>query len=285
MNYITIPVPHFARWAVLPIIAVALALSLTWGGGATAQEGREVAGRLGGGGTGQAAAGPFVDFDLFVPGADLDGDTVFDDCVTAIEDKKCAISPGSAFPVVVDLTKNTGFLFNRYFIHLTYSGGLTRIDTADECAVGPFPGSILEADETTTGTQKVYIMDCDDSTSPLISYVGPLAILDFVCPPFKSKETITIQYGEGYGGNTQILDTLLDVFASEKTLESGFTHTQTIIINCDNFYPWDINLDGIVDLPNDILSVILHFCPLVADPCSKPYLDGGDGPNGNGGGD
>lgn len=41
--------------------------------------------------------------------------------------------------------------------------------------------------------------------------------------------------------------------------------------------PWDVAgaggswpPDGIVDLPNDILSVILHFCPLISDPCAKP---------------
>ena len=51
---------------------------------------------------------------------------------------------------------------------------------------------------------------------------------------------------------------------------------ETIVINCDNHYPWDVHgpnqsadLDGIVDLPNDILGVIQHFCPNAADPCAK----------------
>ncbi|MCH8007523.1 MAG: hypothetical protein IIC91_01530 [Chloroflexi bacterium] len=29
------------------------------------------------------------------------------------------------------------------------------------------------------------------------------------------------------------------------------------------------DLDGIVDLPNDILGVIQHFCPLISMPCAK----------------
>ena len=56
----------------------------------------------------------------------------------------------------------------------------------------------------------------------------------------------------------------------------GFIYSETIIINCNNYYPWDVHgpgqsadLDGIVDLPNDILGVIQHFCPLPTDPCAK----------------
>ena len=41
--------------------------------------------------------------------------------------------------------------------------------------------------------------------------------------------------------------------------------------------PWDVAgpgnswpPDGVIDLPNDILGVILHFCPIASDPCAKP---------------
>ena len=41
--------------------------------------------------------------------------------------------------------------------------------------------------------------------------------------------------------------------------------------------PWDVAgaggswpPDGVIDLPNDILGVILHFCPVASDPCAKP---------------
>ena len=266
----TITIPPLRVWKWLaPMLAVVAALALTWGGGVTAQQGAL------GDGPGEGNAGPSVDFNMFVP--TLSGD----DCTTLVDDKKCLVAPGDQFTVIVSLDKSLGFTFDEYVIALTYSGGLTRINTSDECAPGPFPGSTLDIDDANAGDQSVYLLDCVGSP---VSSTGPLAFIEFACPPFKSKETITMVYGtesgytSGFVAETQLISGGTS-FATE-TSPGGRVISETIIINCNNYYPWDVHgpgqsadLDGIVDLPNDILGVIQHFCPLPTDPCAK--ADGG----------
>ncbi len=83
----------------------------------------------------------------------------------------------------------------------------------------------------------------------------------FRCPNFKTKETITIVHGTGSGdADTFVVDGIGTRFAEVPPI------AESLIINCDNYYPWDVHgpgqavgLDGIVDLPNDILGVIQHF--------------------------
>ena len=265
----TLPGPRLWKWAVLPIAAVALALALTWGGGATAQQGSSF---LEGFPVRAEAAG--IDFSLIaIP---LSGAT----CDTFVDDKKCLVAPGDPFPVLVILEKNAGFAYNDVTIALTYTGGLTRLDQPHECGAGPFPSTAEIIDETDP-SQKVYVVECFGIGAPVL-YVGLLAVVEFECPPFKSKETITIHYGLDNPFTTGLfLDTQLTNFSAgpihaTETSLLGLTYTETIIINCNNYYPWDVHgpgqavdLDGIVDLPNDILGVIQHFCPLITMPCAK----------------
>ena len=257
------------------MLAVAVALALTWGGGVTAQEGSW-------GDPGQGEFSGSIDFNIAVSGNE--------GCDTAelADDKKCLVAPGDTFTLNIWLDKNIGFTYNAIAINLTYTGGLTRVDLPDECAPGPFPFG-FEEDDLADPIQKVYILECGDLASPGITSTGQLAEVEFACPPFKSKETITINYGADNPISTgNYIDTLLADFnfAGPPTFTEvspeGFIYSETIIINCDNYYPWDVHgpgqsaiLDGIVDLPNDILGVIQHFCPLPTDPCAK--ADGGGG--------
>ncbi len=266
---ITLPGPRLWKW-VVPIFAVVAALTLTWGGGATAQQGG-----FGPPDPGQGQAGATVDFNLIMPnGGDI--------CDTLIDDKKCLVPPGDTFPVLVNLDKNPGFAFEDSVISLTYSGGLTRVDLPDECAPGPFPGGAVETDDANPGDQSVYILECVASGPP-VAWEGPLAEIHFKCPAFKSKETISIQYGidnpitTGMYIDSQLVNFNFTgpSFATELS-PLGLPYSETIVINCNNYYPWDVvgpgmsaELDGIVDLPNDILDVILHFCPLITMPCAK----------------
>ena len=109
----------------------------------------------------------------------------------------------------------------------------------------------------------------------------PVLEATFRCPDFKSKETITLVHGQIGDSIIGISGTYLkdDGSTTAGPAHFEFGPAETIVINCDNYYPWDVHgpnqstdLDGIVDLPNDILGVIQHFCPLPTQPCSKANL-------------
>ena len=269
---ITIPEPRVWRWLV-PIAAVAVPLAITSGGGVTAQE-------IIWGDQGQGEFSGSIDINIQVSGNEGCNTHELDD------DKKCLLAPGETFTLKVWLDKNIGFTYNVLAINLTYTGGLTRVDLPDECAPGPFPFG-FEEDDLADPIQKVYVLECGDLASPAITSIGALAEVEFACPAEKSTETITINYGGDTPTSTgNYIDTLLADFTSGDPPDiwtefspEGIIYSETIIINCDNYYPWDVHgpdrsaeLDGIVDLPNDILGVILHFCPNALQPCSKANL-------------
>ncbi len=68
-------------------------------------------------------------------------------------------------------------------------------------------------------------------------------------------------------------DATKGVCSGGPTCELTFTSTS----GAKPWFPWDVAgpneswpPDGVVDLPNDILGVIQHFCPTASDPCAKP---------------
>ena len=68
-------------------------------------------------------------------------------------------------------------------------------------------------------------------------------------------------------------DATKGICSGSSTCSLTFTNTS----GARPWNPWDVAgpggswpPDGVIDLPNDILGVIQHFCPAMSDPCAKP---------------
>ncbi len=209
------------------------------------------------------------------------------ECDTNGDNKKCVVPPGGSFEVDF-LVEDVGTVianetYNYVAIRLDYSWNLT----VKKPPVA-FPGSPCD-DTPITGAGSMNWTDAEDDIgipinefwiwcdpAPWTTYAGQMFSVTFNCPPFKSKETITLANvlpGGFYGfqSGTALQNANGNVWIAE------YNRNETLVINCDNYYPWDVvgpgqsaTLDGIVDLPNDILAVIQHFCPLTSMPCAKP---------------
>ena len=277
---IRIPSPgtlrRYWKWSVLPLLA--LVLMITWG-----RDGTDSAVAQGGGGFAALGHGetagfpPGPDFSMMV--ASPSGDPC--DNTVGVDDKKCMIHPGDKFTVVVSLDA-VGFLgaYTDAVISLHFSPGLTWQDLPDECAMagGPLVAA-AEFPMIVPGDQQMWAVDCVSPPGPT-GYVGPIAVVEFACPSYKSKETITMVHGTDNPGTGYIFDTFLAAFPGPVISPehvAGALISETIVINCNNYYPWDVHgpgqsvaVDGIVDLANDILGVIQHYCPNPGTPCAKP---------------
>ena len=190
------------------------------------------------------------------------------ECNTALKATECRFSPGTTFTVEVYLTKLPEELtdYETIQVWLQHSTGLTA-EAGTSIWHWPALGAVdfEEIFKNTVVSQAI--------GDPSV-FTGLIYSVDFTCPDKKTKEYITASNGnaESAGAGNFIVD-----FGSEAVHNQVFG--PTLIINCDNYYPWDVHgsgqsaeLDGIVDLPNDILGVIQHFCPLISMPCSKANL-------------
>ena len=190
-------------------------------------------------------------------------------CSTALKATKCRFSPGTTFTVEVYLTKLPESLIKNYEliqVWLQHSTGLTA-----EAGSGFWHWPALGVVDFDTIFKNTVVSQAFGDPSV---YTGLIYSVDFTCPDKKTTEYITASNGSGAnaGAGNFIID-----FGEDVVHDQVFG--PTLIINCDNYYPWDVHgsgqsaeLDGIVDLPNDILGVILHFCPQLTLPCSKANL-------------
>ena len=205
-------------------------------------------------------------------------------------DKKCLVPPGGSFTVDValkDLGDIIGFSgYDTIAIRLDYSWNLTPKKTegspvaapGSPCDDSPKVGGFMDwatGEEATGKPVNQFWIVCN--ASDLTGYTGPLVSLTFNCPEEKTKEVVTLAnnvpfFGESYETWGTALAT--DIFKSEPDWIPENNRHESLIINCDvHGAGQSADLDGIVDLPNDILGVILHFCPLIQNPCSKPNLE------------
>ena len=203
------------------------------------------------------------------------------DCNTLLQEKKCRVAPGNKFTVSVILdgignlpdTNNNGVNgYTTINARLDYSWNLVLQGSVD-VAPGCFAPGIAELNFSVK-YQCFANGGESEATTPVLEAT-------FRCPDFKSKETITLVHGQIGDSIIGISGTYLkdDGSTTAGPAHFEFGPAETIVINCDNYYPWDVHgpnqstdLDGIVDLPNDILGVIQHFCPLPTQPCSKANL-------------
>ena len=189
-------------------------------------------------------------------------------CNTALKATKCRFSPGTTFTVEVYLTKLPASLIKNYELIQVWLQHSTGLTAEDGTSIWHWPDlGVVDFDGVFKNT--VVSQAFGDPSV----FTGLIYSVDFTCPDKKTKETITASNGHGAitAGNF-ILDFDENVYHDQ-------VFGPTLIINCDNYYPWDVHgpgqsadLDGIVDLPNDILGVILHFCPNALQPCSKANL-------------
>lgn len=189
---------------------------------------------------------------------------VKDPCNTLLNEKVCVVHPGEKFTVrglldsiegLPDTDSDTTAGYLAYGIALHYSPNLTRQDRANECAPWPdFDRQPVDDDFDASDDNRRYNTSCFAASGVESIHTGAIAEVDFVCPSFKTQESITIVHGDD--ANTPFDSALAaDDFATLVPEEGA---AETIIINCDNNFVWDVNEDGSVQV-NDIFEVVLHF--------------------------
>ncbi len=272
---ITIPRPRtilqLSKWALLPLFALVLALS--WGGDHGASVSAQDAGFFTppDGGAAGGGGGPSPDFFLEVTVGEGE-----DFCTTNVlakfGDKKCLIDPGAKFLVSFGLKTLGGVIdYDTVLLGLSYSAGLTRQDLLDECAAWPDGAFVAETDVVKIGDQSAYILGCGGSSGSATNstHIGKLDAVEFSCSTSQTKETITIVYGtevfEPYGLDTMLVrEDGLGGFEFITEHNGGFLIAETLQINCEHFFPWDVSdgfttgQDGAVTV-SDIFEVAGHF--------------------------
>ena len=238
--------PH---WRTVLVVLAALAFALVLSGDAVAPA---AAGQPDRGEGGRAVSGPSpglnVNIAVLAGGVELK-----EDCDTLFLDYKCIVHPGrtltvevylDALPALPDVDLSTVAGYTDMAVRLDYSPGLTikppPTNTIGTCQFAPEyyqgPGSITWAC-LQTGNE--------------VTYTGRLVSIDFNCPAFKSKETITLVPGTEFLDDTYIIDE-----NGTPVREAG--PAETIVVNCDNVFPWDVDTSGQVSV-GDIFQVVQHF--------------------------
>ncbi len=227
-------------------------------------------------------------------GISSDADGISCDTWIPGNNRECRIEPGASFTVATYVDSYAG-LDNPWYtavsVGVHYSPGLTRVDRAGDTEWGP-GGNRFWAGCTTPASIVIdepgqYGNSCGSAAQS--TQTGQKVLeLDFTCPAEKSTQTITLVhgrdqpiflegtlYGVQHGYDTRLISNPTST-SSPLLPDHEDGPAETLVINCDNYYPWDVHgpnqsveLDGIVDLANDILGVIQHFCPLPNDPCAK----------------
>ena len=286
---------RFLKWSILPAFAIALMLAWGTGGGGEsviAQEDAGPRGANGEGGIASHAAAPDLNI-VVVPDADGSGC----DTLAASNSLECRIEPGASFTVATYVDSYAG-LDNAWYtgvsIGVHYSPGLTLKDRPGDTEWGPVNARFWAGCTTpaliVTDEPGQYGTSCGSGAHSTQTN-QKLLELDFTCPAEKSTQTITLVhgrdqpiflegalYGVQHAYDTRLISNPTST-SSPLLPDHEESRADTLVIHCDNYYPWDVHgpgqsadLDGIVDLPNDILGVILHFCPNALQPCSKANL-------------
>jgi hypothetical protein len=234
------------RWVLIAIAALAFA-ALSGGGSAADAEGGRTPGDRS-----VAGGGPLggLDFNLAVY---TSSGTLKDDCDSLLDDFKCIVHPGDTFtvevyldalPALTDVDVDTIAGYTDMAVELDYSPGLTAntptVNTIGTCEFDP---------EFYTSTGSV-VWACLQSGNE-VRYTNKLFQLTFTCPAFKSKETVTLVPGVTFLDDTYIIDE-----NSNAWREAG--PAETVVINCDNVFPWDVDTSGQVSV-GDIFQVVQHF--------------------------
>ncbi len=273
------------KWSILP--AFALALMLAWGNGGggetvVAQEDAGPRGAIDEGGATADVATADLNIGIFP-----DADGIRCDTLVSTGNRECRIEPGASFTVNVFVDGYAGLENDWYTgvaIGVHYSPGLTRKDHAGNTEWGPVNGrfwaSCITPALVVTDEPGQFGASCGSAIQSTSTNQKVLE-LDFNCSTEKSTQTITLVHGRDIPwiiqgalyGVQHAFDTRLisDPQATSSPIPAAHEdgRADTLVIHCDNYYPWDMNGDGVVDLPNDILDVILHFCPLTTMPCAK----------------
>jgi hypothetical protein len=196
-----------------------------------------------------------------------DGIPIKDGCDTFPADYKCTVHPEGTFQVNVYLDQlPTGLPdtagdpdaiggYTEAGFRLDYSSNLT-FNPLNVSWQWPDCGTEIDLSES-----QVVNVGCGSGSanaSTFTSSTTPMVTLEFTCPEFKTKETITLVYGFEAQALLKTLpfDTVLIDENDVPVTEAA--PSETLIINCDNFFPWDINLDNAVS-GLDIFEVIGHF--------------------------
>ncbi len=282
---------RFLKWSILP--AFALALMLAWGGSGDSVVAQEDVGQRGASGEGEIAAHQTQpDLNILIAADAEDGC----DTLASEDDLECRIEPGASFTVAVSLDSYAGLdnaWYNSLNIGVNYSPGLTLKDRSGDTEWGPANARFWPQCSSTlagVGLQMrpgQFSHGCNATTNSI--YTGKVMELDFTCPAEKSTQTISLVSGRdapiyfvgALWGTQHNSDTSIFSSPRKTTSPLPLNHedgpVDTLVIHCDNYYPWDVvgpsqsvELDGIVDLFNDISAVIDHYCPFISEPCAKP---------------
>jgi hypothetical protein len=181
---------------------------------------------------------------------------------------KCLIHPGTTFQVEVYLDKLPPGLpdgddpdalggYTAIGLRLDHSQNLT-FEAGSEVWGWPDCGSFFD-DSEDVGLVNLACLNGAENASTYQSGFDPVVTMDFTCPNTKTTETITLTYGtEGDKIDALVLpyDTVVVDEALTNLTQSG--PSETLVINCNNFFPWDLNGDGSVSAP-DIFIEISHF--------------------------
>lgn len=238
--------PH---WRTMLAVLAALALALVLSGDAVAPA---AAGAPERGEGGRAVSGPSPGLDINIAVFSSSG-VLKNNCDSLVPDYKCIVHPGETFtlevyldalPALPDVDASTVAGYTDMAVRLDYSPGLTikppPVNTIGTCFFAPEyyqgPGSITWA--------------CLQIGNE-VAYTGRLFRVDFNCPPFKSKQTITLVPGTEFLADTYIIDE-----NGAPWREAG--PAETIVVNCDNVFPWDVDTSGQVSV-GDIFQVVQHF--------------------------
>jgi hypothetical protein len=240
---------RFARWAVLALVVLLAAVG-------SSQEAPTPA----------MAAGLTAEFSI----AAFDGGVQLKNtCDSHTEsDFKCTVHPGGTFEVEVYLDKLPPDLpdgddpdsvggYRAIGLRLDHSPGLA-FETASEVWQWP------DCDDNFDDSADVELVNLaciseQPNASTFSSEADPVVELMFTCPAFKSTETITLVYGtrgDKLGGQVLPYDTVVVDENGANLTQSGAT--ETLVINCTNIFPWDLDGDDAVSA-QDIFEEIAHF--------------------------
>jgi hypothetical protein len=183
-------------------------------------------------------------------------------------DFKCIVHPGGTFKLFVFLDKLAPGLpdggdpdalggYNAIGVRLDHSPGLTFVAGSQSWG---WPDCDADFDDSLdVGLVNLACVNEGVNGSTFASGAAPVVTLDFTCPAVKSVETITLVFGtEGDKIDAFVLpyDTVLADETGANVTQSG--PSETLVINCDNVFPWDLNGDNAVS-SLDIFDVLGHF--------------------------
>jgi hypothetical protein len=183
-------------------------------------------------------------------------------------DPKCVVHPGETFQIDVFVDKLPAGLpdggdadsaggYQAIGVRLDHSQGLT-FEAGSDTWLWPDCGAFFD-DSQDSGLVNLACLDDGGNASTHASSLVPVVSLDFTCPNVKSVETITLVYGTE-GDKIDAFELPYDTVLVDET-GANITEnapSETLVINCDNHFPWDVTGDGAVS-SFDIFEVLGQF--------------------------